>query len=286
VIVFTTSSSNSYNKLFKLICPVNSSFFDQYILRPVALSNRTVFISPTKMNFWKDVVPHHPNANADALVDAECAQSVWGSGESSGPAMESSPSPTGSISSLPGSPTAEQGDHAEPDEEEFGDFVEASTDPYKQPVYNASEDVDETLELLNTRSAPEWQTGFFVGVGLVEPVRARLDTSTRNLRKAGKLALRRLNMEREQNLPDTKGTENTEDTDKSPSATQNGVFEPNQVFAGLDMYEYVESARPATPNRPLNGVMRPVSFSRPESEELQRIGAMDDIMAEERRIWG
>ncbi|KNG50353.1 hypothetical protein TW65_92828 [Stemphylium lycopersici] len=234
------------------------------------------------MNFWKDVVPYHPNA--DALVDAECAQSVWGSGEGSGPAVESSLSPTNSISSLPGPPTAEQRYHTEPDEEEFGDFVGGSTDLFKRPIYNASEDVDETLELLNTRFTPEWQTGFFVGVGLVEPVRARLDTSTRNLRKAGKLVLRRLNMEREKDIPDTKDTESNEDTDNSLSPAKHGVFEPNQVFAGLDMYEYVESARPATPDRPLNGVMRPVSFSRPESEELQWMGAMDGITAEERRI--
>jgi hypothetical protein len=47
------------------------------------------------------------------------------------------------------------------DDEEFGDFVCAFTDPFKQPIYSSHPpDEDETLQLLNTNSNPEWQSPF------------------------------------------------------------------------------------------------------------------------------
>ncbi|KAA8620363.1 Ribosomal large subunit biogenesis protein MAK16 [Pyrenophora tritici-repentis] len=65
------------------------------------------------------------------------------------------------------------------------------------PILCPTEEDDETLPTLSIGSPPELRTGIFAGVGLVEPVTASQDTSTRCLRRAGKLVLRKLHMARE-----------------------------------------------------------------------------------------
>ena len=70
-------------------------------------------------------------------------------------------------------------------DDDFGDFQSASTDPFKQPIY-AQHNVDETKSLLNAESDPDIQIGVFQGTGLVEPLRLGLDSSTRWLRHMGK----------------------------------------------------------------------------------------------------
>jgi hypothetical protein len=152
------------------------------------------------------------------------------------------------------SPTTPPAPEAAPeDEEEFGDFVSASTDPFKQPIFNATEDIDETLTLLTSRSVPECRTGIFAGNGLVEPVRARFDNSTRSLRQVGKSALHNFQMVR------------WEKRVKIPAK------EKVPVGGGARM----------------NGVVRPVSFAKPrfDQREKVRIEAIDSMMEEEKRVW-
>ena len=82
----------------------------------------------------------------------------------------------------------------EDDEEEFGEFQSASTDPSKQPIYDVVPDDDNSTLL--SHPDPE-QTGIFTGFGLVQPLHAHRDVSTKGLRRAGKLMLRKLQIKRE-----------------------------------------------------------------------------------------
>ncbi|CAA9963700.1 hypothetical protein PTMSG1_07061 [Pyrenophora teres f. maculata] len=84
--------------------------------------------------------------------------------------------------------------NTETTEPEFPTYPDS---PSLFPILCPTEEDDETLLALSIGSPPELRTGIFTGVGLVEPVTASQDTSTRRLRRTGKLVLRRLNMARE-----------------------------------------------------------------------------------------
>lgn len=155
------------------------------------------------------------------------------------------------------------------DEEGFEDFAKALINAAKPPVYNATEDIDGTLESLNAHSVPEWQTGLFVGIGLVPPICATLDISTRKLRRAGKLMLRKIGLEKEA-LALEAGAKRAD-----PGSYERVVYDVsahNEVSAHLDIGKSNESAAtPEIPDELLDRVMRPVSFSRNESKKAQHV---------------
>jgi hypothetical protein len=199
---------------------------------------------------------------------------------------ESSASSSSSSSDIPETEPTEADD-----DEEFGAFVSASADTFKQPVctsalpFNLQEE-DEALELLNTSSVPEWQTGIFVGSGIIEPVYAGLDTSTRNLRRAGKLALRKLQTMREKKMLDAQ--------ERAPhlfKAMQVDVEEPTKaIIYDKVENEYLPATAPVISKHPLDGVMRPVSFAepsfaKPSFPSPQQLTEIDKMIEDEREVW-
>ncbi|KAH7073608.1 hypothetical protein BKA63DRAFT_37376 [Paraphoma chrysanthemicola] len=99
-----------------------------------------------------------------------------------------SPATSESLNTPPTDPTE--------DDEEFGDFQDASSDPFAQPVFVA-DDWDESDACLPNAEPPQ-EHGLFEGLGLVEPIHVRFDETSRELRRAGKLWLRRLRLGREE----------------------------------------------------------------------------------------
>jgi hypothetical protein len=162
-------------------------------------------------------------------------------------------------------------------DEEFGDFVSAPSDPFKQPIYTSAlpihlPDEDETLELLNTNSAPEWQTGIFVGTGLVEPVRASLDTSTRGLRRAGKLALRKLQIMREKKMLDAR--ERAPHLFRATQEDQQLQEMPKATPRDNTVNEYLPGKALVIAKYLLDGGVRPVSFAKSPSTDRAEIDMM------------
>ncbi|EUC32650.1 hypothetical protein COCVIDRAFT_18605 [Bipolaris victoriae FI3] len=146
------------------------------------------------------------------------------------------------------------------DKEGFEDLAKALLNAARPPIYNATEDINGTLELLDAHSAPEWQTGLFVGMGLVSPIYPTLDTSTRKLRRAGKLMLRKIDFEKEMRAVH-EGARRA-----NPGPYEQGLYDVsahNEVSAHLDIGKSNESAAaPEIPDELLDRVMRPVSSSR------------------------
>ena len=125
------------------------------------------------------------------------------------------------------------------------------------PIYCPTEEDDETLEDLSTGSPPELQTGIFIGIGLVEPVSASLDTSTRNLRRAGKLVLRGLDTAREANAGE-------EEKKKCSCCTRSRLCTPKdkcktKVTDVVILNEYVEHVWTSLRlDASVDGIVRPV----------------------------
>ncbi|EOA86067.1 uncharacterized protein SETTUDRAFT_28755 [Exserohilum turcica Et28A] len=190
----------------------------------------------------------------DAATDGTHSASGWSSDVNSSMTGTETDSDAGSSISQ----------QTEQDEgEECGGFVPTSPGFFEQPMYNAAEDVNETLEVLDTHSVPELRTGIFCGLGLVEPMHARLDACTRNVRRVGKLVLWKRNVQKKTNQQNDKEERRRH---SCYEGAQYDVSELTEVFAGLDINLYREpDAEPAIPDGRLDGVMRPVSFSQPES---------------------
>ncbi|EUC40127.1 hypothetical protein COCMIDRAFT_109587 [Bipolaris oryzae ATCC 44560] len=150
------------------------------------------------------------------------------------------------------------------DKEGFEDLAKALIIATRQPIYNATEDIDGTLELLDAHSAPEWQTGLFVGMGLVSPICATLDTSTRKLRRAGKLMHPLANSYNGKLIMRRKhvGARGANPGAGSYEQGSNDVSAHNEVFAHLDIGTSNESAATPEVADELDRVMRPVSFLR------------------------
>jgi len=122
------------------------------------------------------------------------------------------------------------------------------------PIYCPTEEDDGTLEDLSTSSPPELQTVIFIGIGLVDPVSASLDTSTRNLRREGKLVLRRLNMAREANA----GEEEKKRRSCCARSTSKDKCK-TEITAVVMLNEYVENVSTSLrPGAAVVGLVRPV----------------------------
>jgi hypothetical protein len=237
----------------------------------------TMLASTADSKSWAELMRSTQQA-IDALDEAQAVQNAWNDEESA--------TASSAVTSASSSSSDVQDTEPTDSDEEFGDFVSAPTDPFKQPIYTSAlpihlPDENETLELLTTTSAPEWQTGVFVGHGLVEPVRASLDTSTRSLRSAGKLALRKLQIMREKKL--------LEMQERAPHlfrTTQQDeqVREMSKVIVrDGTVNEYLPARAPVVVKHPLDGVVRPVGFAKPPSTGLAEI---DKMMEDERSVWG
>ena len=125
--------------------------------------------------------------DVDAVSEAESVQNAWGNDHASS-ASQSNPSIEleASVNPLDEPSTtldANQTETAKPDDEEYGEFVEASTDPLKRPTYDTTEQDDETLGLLDNRSRPVWEVECYVGMGMVEPVTASIGMATRKVKQ-------------------------------------------------------------------------------------------------------
>jgi hypothetical protein len=272
---------------------------------PITLRHHTVFqivsamLTPTANSSdsqarpWAELM-HSTQQTINVLDDAQTVQDAWNDGESA-PAStpqittedhadESSASSASSASSSSSTSDVQETEPTEADEdEEFRDFVCESTDPLKQPVYSSYlPDEDQTLELPNVNSAPEWQTGIFVGHGLIEPVRASLDTSTRSLRRAGKLALRKLQIMREKKILDAR--------ERAPhlfQATQEDVEEPTEAIVhDKPANEYLPQATHIILKHPLDGIVRPVSFAQVSSTNQQQFADINKVIEDERSVRG
>lgn len=141
---------------------------------------------------WVDVLASEDGDVLTRALFALYVQHAWGSdGRSSTPLV-------GEYSAHH-LPVTQYAGFVEADEEELCDSGGTSTDT-ADTAFNTTEDVDQTLELLNTHSVPEWQTGIFVGIGLVSPICAALDISTRKVRRAGKSVLRKRSLKRKKRV--------------------------------------------------------------------------------------
>jgi hypothetical protein len=168
------------------------------------------------------------------------------------------------------------------DDEEFGDFQSASADPFAQPIY-ATHDEDESDACL-PKSEPPQSSSVFAGLGLLEPVHARFDEASRGLRRAGKLWLRKLKLERDgiilKHVTVLSGGQLAELWSQA-DALDNAS--PSQV-SNVEKEDTANSI-PCTPD--MNGVMRPVSFISPHTSEEQRevVQEMDSLVEEEKQAW-
>lgn len=179
-------------------------------------------------------------------------------------------------------------------EDDFGDFQSAPTDPFKQPIY-AQHEVDETETLLISESDPTIQIGVFLGAGLVEPMRLGLDKSTRMLRRAGMLTRRK--------LPSVRAKEAVERNTKvmgNRYVDRLSVATYGEMRELSDVFTTEHSATPRSPNNVaeepsgkdgelcVNNVMQPVGSPRPhrfpniQQKETEEI---DKMMEEERTVW-
>jgi hypothetical protein len=210
-----------------------------------------------------DAPPH-----ADAASEAKSVQNAWGRDRALGaphtrlPVTLSKPfSPT---SDLIPQPVAAQTGTTEPDDE-FGDFVTASTDPLKRPIYEATDERDETQGLLNHYSAPVWESDTYIGMGIVEPVIAGIGTSKQTVLRARKLAGWKLNGSRAGMILEEHKRKRLQ------------MMENTAVSGKTDSNKYIETPRTVPSALARNGVMRPVSFTEP---------AIDELMETERKVWG
>ncbi|KAF1834643.1 hypothetical protein BDW02DRAFT_598040 [Decorospora gaudefroyi] len=285
------------------------------------VSDRTHSMQSTPTGSGTDDLAHVSTSlslQSDALNDAECAQNAW-SYEERTPAVSAIASEvarnaatTSSSANLRSVPSTQQASEtkldnpAEDENEEFGDFVSAPTDPFKQPVYSCppDSDEDETCSLLNPHSSPSLHTpaaspdstlslltttspheivhGIFAGYGLVAPVHASLDTSTRALRRAGKLALRRLQILRENRTRDAveKAKELCKD---DTAATEADIRELANVLVNVRR-EYEVGLGERHMDRKMDGIVRPVGIVEPKRRP--QLGAeIEDMLETEREAW-
>lgn len=179
----------------------------------------------------------------------------------------------------------------EPDlshEDEFGESVLASTDTFKQPIFHTTEE-DETFTLLNVESDPNLLIGLFQGVGLMESVWMRLDISTLALRRAGKLALRKLMIKREmQMLTREANNEMVCGLRRMPIKNNNDATERADTAGdGEVTNEYLDKPEPIDSTAYLNGLMRPVCHVRSVFPEAQpeRSKGINDLVTAEINVW-
>jgi hypothetical protein len=223
----------------------------------------------------------------DALSEAASVQNAWGNDCALAASQtHTSVVPETHISSTNDCstpPDTLQTETLDPNDDEFGEFETASTDPFKRPIYDATEDENDTLELLNPKSVPEWQANTFVGMGIVEPVRAGISMSTRTVLRVRKLAPWKLNSSREKTTIEVEQKRKRLQTNRAPTATfpasspeKEHVARAAVSLIEADSNEYMEVPKTKTSVSDMNRVMRPVRFTGL---------AIDELIETERTAW-
>jgi hypothetical protein len=221
-----------------------------------------------------DVPPH-----VDATSEAESVQNAWGNDCTYNPSAvpETAEHPTDYLSTIP---DTHQVVPTDADDEEFGEFVEASTDPLKRPIYDTTERADETLELLNNKSAPDWEeSGIFVGTGLVEPVRVGYNMTAASVKKMARWKRNdtRANMIVAEWKKKKKREKEVEAARVSGNLAADTPSAKDDDYLQAESNQYLQVHRPMTRVPDTNGVMRPVRFAGSE---------LDEMVEDERTAWG
>ena len=224
--------------------------------------------------------------NLDAATEAESVQNAWEDNRalsvprlSPSSVSETVLPPTNESPPRPGTP---QSKPTKLNDEDFGDFVTASTDPLKRPIYHATENEDETQGLLNSYSAPVWEADTYVGMGLVEPVIAGIGMFKRTVLPARNLATWKLNKSRAQMIIEEHKKRRLQKPvisatpTPAPSPTKKGATGVATSSFGADYNQYLDTYSSSISASDLNGVMRPVSLTAP----------IDELMETERKAWG
>jgi len=175
------------------------------------------------------------------------------------------------------------------EDEEFGEFVAASANPFEQHAPCAIENEDESQPLLNPASKSSVQDDVFVGFGLILPTFARLDLRTRHVRRAGSTAKRAWQNLHGQQFDQRQRRESTPTT--SAFARPAIVEDPMEGIQGTVRYTAAsvphEAERSVYATGPLLGPMRPVSFARPSRQDVQNalVREMEDELEAKRAAW-
>ena len=222
----------------------------------------------------------------DAASEAESVQSAWEANCTlAGPRISLSSVSEAVLlptNESPPQPDTLQSKPTDLNDDGFGDFVTASTDPLKRPIYDTTENEGETQGLLNSFSAPVWETDTYIGMGLVEPVIAGIGMFKRTVLPARNLATWKLNKSRMEMLVEEhkkrrlqKPMISTTPT-PAPSPTKKDATRPATSSIGTELDQYLDTYRTVISASDLNGVMRPVNFTEP----------IDALMETERKAWG
>ncbi|KAH7089825.1 hypothetical protein FB567DRAFT_619158 [Paraphoma chrysanthemicola] len=168
------------------------------------------------------------------------------------------------------------------DDEEFGDFQEASSDPFAQPIFVA-DDWDESDACLPNAELQQ-EHGLFEGLGLVEPIYARFDETSRELRRAGKLWLRMLRLGREEvGLNNVTALSCGRRADQPVEANDLNDKASNHQMSPMEEDMEASASCPLD----LNGTLRPVTFVCPRIRDAQQEMAkeMGNMVEAERQAW-
>ncbi|KAI4621343.1 uncharacterized protein J4E87_006556 [Alternaria ethzedia] len=224
--------------------------------------------------------------NLDAATEAESVQNAWEDNRalavprlSPSSVSETALPPTNESSFQPGTSQCKPNNLKD---EDFGDFVTASTDPLKRPIYDTTENEDETQGLLNSFPAPVREADTYVGMGLVEPVIAGIGMFKRTVLPARNLATWKLNKSRAQMIIEEHKKRRLQKPvisatpTPAPSPTKKGATGVTTSSFGADYNQYLDTHSRDISASDLNGVMRPVSLTAP----------IDELMETERKAWG
>lgn len=220
-----------------------------------------------------------PGQPVEALAEAQLVQTARKSGKNCSTEL---PTPSQTAANASRSSTVEYDvsetlgtsdvpfdDPRDPDSDEvFHDLSPVSSAPYQQPVH-AQCQFDEADSLLNMKLELDQQNGLFAGVGFVEPLCARLDVSSRRLRRVGKLPLRELKTIHEhqvtrrlteytkpQSLRTLPTVMELQKVNDNPANEQMTVPKPEAITSCTQGFNKPQIKMPNP-----NGILRPISFA-------------------------
>ncbi|KAF2250560.1 hypothetical protein BU26DRAFT_591433 [Trematosphaeria pertusa] len=252
-------------------------------------------------------------AVVDELLDNPFAEAEE-STSTSRPSIPTAPSlyqPSSSSLSYSSSPDG--------DEEEFGPFQSASTptplpssptptpptNPFKHPIYlpKPAQDTDKLIpSSSHPAPAPASEThpmaleyGTLVAHGVIGAVQARFDAGTRRVRRAGKLALRKLQIAREKAGREAREAREAvvvgEYMRREAPAAERGKGSDVEGSGGIKAKaEGKEEKKKKKEKRvDMNGVVKPVSWGTVGEGAHAEMGGMqeevDEFMEAEKKVW-
>ncbi|KAI8943601.1 hypothetical protein NX059_001593 [Plenodomus lindquistii] len=176
------------------------------------------------------------------------------------------------------------------DDEEFGEFFSASTDPFKQPIYSAPDEFSETQSLFNVATDTAVEFGTISGTGLVQPILARLDNPTRLIRQAGKTMERKWQILQDMRLarPQVKDQSSIVlDVPRPKTCLEELAELASEAADTTEAIKQQQARQSAVPPASLDWVMRPVSFATSVPTEVHRqlFRDLEDNVEAERAAW-